>query len=574
MIRERIAKLKSLLKHNKINGYIVPSNDEYMSEYTPDYAKRLEYITGFTGTNGIALIFEDCNLFFTDGRYLQRSRQELDIDIFKIFDLQDLGGFNWQSFEVGNNSVVGYDPKLLTSKKLEIFSKLRLQPLTGNLIDQVWHNQPSKPESNVYLYTVEFAGASYEDKINMCRAVLIKDNAQAIIITAADSICWLLNLRANDIQHTPLMLSLAILTKDHVYLFTNIDRIDQGIKDNRAAVTILPEDQLTQYLLNIEGKILVDENFASIFIMDLLANKEIQKINDPCQLLKACKNTIEIQHTINSHIKDAVAVCEFLAQVEDTIWLENKTEHDLSIELTRLRAKQDGYIMDSFPAICGFKENSAIIHYCAQKSKAKSLTGNGILLIDSGGQYMGATTDITRTISIGVPTNEQRKRYTQVLKGHIALSSIKFPMNITGSNLDVLARQFLWKDYNDYGHGTGHGVGSFLGVHEGPQNINLRNNIILQPGMVVSNEPGYYLPGKFGIRIENLMYVKKTDHPDYLEFETLSLVPYARDLIDYEMLTFEEVSYIKKYYKNIYAQIYHLLSKNAKGWLVKQLDIN
>ncbi len=485
-----------------------------------------------------------------------------------------LGEFNWQSFISKDNSVLAYDPKLLTSKKLEIFSALRLQPLAGNLIDQIWENQPSRPESEVYLYPIELAGVSHEAKINNCRSNLNKHNAQAIIITATDSICWLLNLRASDLQYTPLILCVAIITQEHVYLFINNNRINQEIKNNRKGLIILPEDEIAKCLSNIAGKILIDENSASVFVINLLANKEVQKITDPCQLLKACKNTTEIQHAIKAHLKDAVVVCEFLAQVEDSSWLLNKTEYDLGIELTKLRAKQEGYIMDSFPNICSFQENSALIHYRAQKSKAKTISGNGILLIDSGGQYMGATTDITRTVSIGAPTNEQRKRYTQVLKGHIALSSIIFPTNITGSNLDVLARQFLWKDYNDYVHGTGHGVGSFLGVHEGPQNINLRSNIILQPGMIISNEPGYYLPGRFGIRIENLIYIRKAEHPEYLRFETLSLVPYSRELINYEMLTSEEINYIKEYYENIYTQIYHQLSDTAKTWLLKQMSLN
>ncbi|AGJ01871.1 Aminopeptidase P [Rickettsia prowazekii str. NMRC Madrid E] len=248
------------------------------------------------------------------------------------------------------------------------------------------------------------------------------------------------------------------------------------------------------------------------------------------------------------------------------------TEHSLCLKLTAQRAKQEGYVSDSFHAICGFQENSAIIHYRANPKTAKKIEGHGILLIDSGAQYKGATTDITRTIIVGIPTCEQKKRYTQVLKGHIALTRAKFPKNIvTGANLDILARQYLWQDMIDYPHGTGHGVGSFLSVHEGPQSINLSNKIILKAGMILSNEPGFYIPGKYGIRIENLIYVKENN--GWLEFETLSLVPYASKLIDVALLNIDEINYIKEYYNKIRAKIYNLLSTQAKYWLNYEINL-
>ncbi|HJD56154.1 MAG TPA: M24 family metallopeptidase, partial [Rickettsia endosymbiont of Pyrocoelia pectoralis] len=313
-------------------------------------------------------------------------------------------------------------------------------------------------------------------------------------------------------------------------------------------------------------------------------------------LLKACKNEVEIKHAIDFHVKDAVALCEFFGDLVQCHPRENGdpekrnmdsrlrgndiedngkdiiTEHTLGLKITEYRAKQEGYVSDSFPAICGFQENSAIIHYRADPKTAKKIEGQGILLIDSGGQYKGATTDITRTIAIGIPTDEQKKRYTQVLKGHIALAKAKFPKNIiAGANLDILARQYLWQEMLDYPHGTGHGVGSFLSVHEGPHSINLRNKVILQPGMILSNEPGFYIPGEYGIRIENLMYVKENN--GWLEFETLSLVPYAKGLIDIKLLNIDEINYIKAYYQKIKDKIYNLLSGQAQNWLNNEINL-
>ncbi|WP_367364521.1 M24 family metallopeptidase [Candidatus Tisiphia endosymbiont of Nedyus quadrimaculatus] len=573
-MQERISNIRVLFAKYKIDAYIVPSNDQYLSEYVHESAKRLQYMTNFSGSNGIVVICKNNVIFFTDGRYLEQSKRELDPKIFEIFDIKDLPYFPWDDY-LGNDGILGYDAKLFTNVKLKIFSKIkpRLHKVSNNLVDQIWRNRPAEPSSKIYIYDDKFAGQSYSDKITMCRNLLTKYSADTMIVTAADSICWLLNLRASDIPYSPLMLGIVLITKDQLYLFTNPNRVDQDIILARPHITILPSAQFAD-ILSQANKVLIDENFTSNYIIDLLSTKIIEKINDPCQLAKARKNDIEINHAINFHIKDAVALCEFFAYLFELPNLQDQTEYDLGAILTGFRFKQDQYVMDSFPTICGFKENSAIIHYRATNTGAKKILGKGILLIDSGGQYNGCTTDVTRTLAIGgYPTKEQKLRYTQVLKGHIALSMIKFPVNlITGANLDVLARQFLWRDGQDYPHGTGHGVGSFLSVHEGPQNISLRSNVILEPSMIVSNEPGYYKTNEFGIRIENLMYVKNTlQDKNYLEFDTLTLVPYAKDLIDRRMLNADEINYIEQYYQKIKQQVYPLLSISGQKWLSNQL---
>ncbi|MGI4752884.1 MAG: aminopeptidase P family protein [Janthinobacterium lividum] len=586
MVKERINSLRSLFEEYSIDGYIVPSNDKYMSEYVPEYAKRLEYITGFTGSNGMAVICKDIVLFFTDGRYLEQARKELNPQLFKIFDLKDIFKFAWRDYL----SRVGYDPELFTypaiTNLLDSVNKTwddNLQKIKGNLIDKIWQNQPQEPNSQVYLHDIQFAGVSHIEKINKCRNTSsrglstgsrkIDTEEYTLIILDSSSICWLLNMRASDVAYTPLMFAKVIITPRGLYLFINPARISPKIIEERPEITILPEEEF-ENILKDQDNIFIDDSIASIHIMDLIEDKKVYKIKDPCLMLKSCKNEVEIKHAIDFHIKDAVALCEFFADLDMDSRLRRNdiNEYTLGLKLTEYRAKQEGYVSDSFPAICGFRENSAIIHYRADAKTAKKIEEQGILLIDSGGQYKGATTDITRTIKIGTATDEQKKRYTQVLKGHIALAKAKFPKNIiTGANLDILARQYLWQDEQDYPHGTGHGVGSFLSVHEGPQSINLRNKTILQAGMILSNEPGFYIPEEYGIRIENLIYVKENN--GWLEFETLGLVPYAKELIDFKLLNNEEISYINHYYQKIKTQIHHLLSPAAQKWFDNEINL-
>ncbi len=569
MVCDRIYKLRSLFQKYSIFGYVVPSTDEYLNEYTPDRNKRLQYISNFSGSNGVAIITINHNLFFTDGRYLDQAKNEL-YDSFEIFDIKNLPNFDFLQF-IDSDTSVGYDPSMFTTKTIKLFDKLNLSPISaGNLIDIIWNERPKNLGSLVHIHDEKFAGKSHIEKIDLCRAAIAKHEAKYLIITSPESISWLLNLRAADIDHVPLVLSNLIMSQDQLYLFIDHEKITNAIFAARAEITIKPPEEFTNMLNDLTDKILYDEKQTALFVLNLIKDKNILSIQDPCILPKACKNEIEIKHAIGFHIQDAVALCEFLSYIDLCENLSELTEYDLGETLTKFRAKQNGYIMDSFTTICGFKENSAIVHYKAKKHSAKQISGDGILLVDSGGQYQGATTDVTRTIAIGEPTEVQKLRYTQVLKGHIALASAKFPCGTTGANLDILARQFLWQDYKDYPHGTGHGVGSFLNVHEGPQSINKVNNISLQPGMILSNEPGYYEFEQFGIRIENLIYLKECDSESgFLEFVNLTLVPFDLKLINYNMLTKNEISYIKNYYADIKTNIFHLLSTEAGAWLKK-----
>jgi len=573
MTKKRLEDLRVLLKDYSFDGYIIGTRDEYLSEYVPDHAKRLEYITGFSGSNGLAIILPDICLFFTDGRYLTWCMSELDPKLFKVFDQAKLSSFSFSEHISADYKIV-YDPKLFTPKSLAFFAgqKFKVMPFAEkNLVDEIWGaSQPARPASEIYDYPVKYSGESHNDKIAKCRDFIKEQGAEALVISSPDSTCWLLNLRAHDVSFSPILLAYSIVTKDKVYLFTDQARM----KDEREDIIILPEADFTKVIQGINGKILYDENLSSAYLVNEIKLREHKAISDPCQDWKACKNKTEIEYMKLGHIQDGAAVCEFLAFLANHDNISSLSEYDLGEILTGFRAKRPGYVMDSFPSICGYQSNGAVIHYRAAKDTAKKLAGSGLLLIDSGGQYLGATTDITRVASIGKPKEEHIYYYTKVLKGQIALGLAKFPeKSVTGAHLDVLARQYLWQDGNDYAHGTGHGVGSYLNVHEGPASISLAGfGAKLASGMVLSNEPGYYVPGQFGIRIENMMYVKEAKEENFLEFEMLTLVPYAKDLIDVASLTKTEMEFLKTYYQNIGKYVKPLLSKKDKGWLEGEME--
>lgn len=570
MIIERIELLRSLMTELGFDGYIVPTNDEYLSEYTPAYAKRIEYITGFSGSYCIAIILEKTVLFFTDGRYLTQCLSELDGNLFEIFDHKLIPNFDLSNY-LTRNTVIAYDPKLFTNNSLKKFAGFNLISYPDNLIDKIWTDRPAKPNSLIYDYPLEYAGRSREEKINSCREFIRNNKAESLLITDSASVCWLLNIRASDVEFAPLLLANIIVTLDKIYLFTDPARFEQNLIIDE--VTILPPSELEKILSLCKETILYDDNQCTQYISALLKDRSHKNIKNPCMLLKACKNDIEIKHMKSGHIQDAVAMCEFLSFLAGND-LSELTEYDLGERLRALRQKGLNYIYDSFPTIIGFQENGAIIHYRADNENAKKIKGDGLLLIDSGGQYLGATTDVTRTISIGNFDWEHKEIYTTVLKGHINLAAIRFPKErTTGANLDILARQFLWQKGLDYAHGTGHGVGSFSSVHEGPQNISPSGHgEFIQAGTVLSDEPGFYRPGKFGIRIENMIYAKDSTYPGFLEFEMLTLVPYERKLIDLSLLTDSEKSYLSSYYLQIKENIRALLSKPATKWLDYQLE--
>lgn len=575
MVKEKINKLKMLLSIFQLDGYIIPINDEYMNDF-PFY-NRLQYITNFTGSNGLLINLKHHNFFFTDSRYIDQSKNELDTRIFTILSIKLLKNFKWSVLIQKNSCIFGYDPKLFSKFTLTyFFNGITLKAIEENFVDKIHHDALKiKPSSQVFLYANKFTGLSYNLKIAILKKFLQEKQAQALVITSIDSICWLLNLRARDLDYSPLMLSKFLLTEKKAFLFISSDRISKRVIQQRKELIIVQEESFHNVLsqVNNSDKILIDETFASIALIKSLAQKNVVYENDPCLLMKACKNSVEISNAIKVHIKEAVVLCEFLSLISNKNWLKDKTEYDLILAIDRIRSFQEGYIMNSFATICGFQENSAIVHYNPKKSKAKLIKGKGILLVDTGAHYLGGTTDTTRTITIGKPSIKQKRIYTQILKGVIALAQIEFPIGTTGGNLDVLSRQFLWKDGKNYDHSTGHGVSNFLKVHEYPPSINNKSSTILMPGMILSNEPGFYLTGKYGIRIEDLMYVTKSKNAGYLKFVILSHVPYDPRLIDNTMLNKDEVNFLKEYYQGIFLSLKNLVTKKTQTWLSKEISL-
>ncbi|KAF8818407.1 aminopeptidase P family protein [Rickettsia endosymbiont of Cardiosporidium cionae] len=575
-----LSALKGQFFTKAITGYLVTSTDEYLNEYTTAAGRRLEYITKFTGSNGFVIVLKNCSLFFTDSRYLLQSSKQLDSKEYIITDQNLFNSFSWNEF-ISEGDIIGFDPKICS---IELYKRLSsvisLKPINVNLVDLVWQNKPDKPSSLIYEYPIQYSGQVFESKIAECRKLLSQHQADYMLVTRSDSVCWLFNIRASDLDFSPLLLAFAIVSTKNCYLFVDDKRLSLQLKKIfHDIVTILPEDSFTDFInMRSDKKYLFDKG-ASCYIHFLMCKKNTIPVDDHCFYLKSCKNQIEIDNSIDVHLYDAVAVCEFLSfivnlHVNDR--LKNFSEYDLGIELSKFRSHNSRYVCDSFPTICGFNENSSIIHYRASKYDSKVLSVTGLLLLDSGAHYKGGTTDITRTIAIGNVNPKHKYFYTKVLKGHIALARLIFPKSkITGMHIDVLARQYLWQEYEDYFHGTGHGVGDFLNVHEGPQNINylVDSNVVLKKFMILSNEPGYYINNEFGIRIENLIYVNSTSYEKFLKFTNLTLVPYDRSLIDVSTLNRDELLYIEQYYSEIRKRVRPLLSVDTQSWLDDQLKI-
>ena len=546
--------LRNKLKECKLDGFLIPSTDEFQSEYVPNYLNRLKFITGFSGSNGAALITLNEAIFFTDGRYLLQAEEELG----KIFEIRNISTLVTLSIKEN----IGYDPKLYTDSSLKKLQSINLVACE-NLVDLIWQNKPNKKNSQIFEYPLKFSGETSIKKIDNLLKHLENNQLDSIIITDPTSICWLLNIMAHDVEYNPILLSYLILHNNGtIELFSN----------SQVKATNLTNYSLDELSLRLElirnNKVQLDPSSASVWICSHL--NETIFAEDPCLLAKACKNKIEIKQAKKTHIVDGVAICKLL------YWLEknqsNQSEISVAEKLLNFRKEHNHFIYPSFPTIAGFSKHGAIIHYNANEQTNLQLEKNGLLLLDSGGQYFGATTDITRVVAIGKATHEQKHNFTLVLKGHIALARAKFPIGTNGSELDILARQYLWQEEKNYAHGTGHGVGTCLGVHEGPQRIGKMSTCTLKPGMILSNEPGYYKNGEYGIRIENLMLVIENKN-NFLSMETLTLAPIERNLILSKMLSSDEKLWLNSYHQKVYNKISSTLKQNEKEWLKQKTSL-
>jgi Xaa-Pro aminopeptidase len=583
---KRLKLLREQLVADGLDGFIVPRADEHQGEYVPLCGQRLAWLTGFTGSAGLAVVLNDRAAVFVDGRYTLQAGTQVDAKAYEIRHLIEEPAATWLANAAKKGETIGYDPWLHTPQEVE---RLRagaervgaiLRAVDRNPLDQVWDGRPATPLAPVFAQPDAFAGESAADKRARIGKALTENGAAATVLTMPESIAWLLNIRGGDVPHTPLPLSFAILKADGaVTLFIDRRKLTPGLDRHLGnGVTIEAPVLLGPALDAIarQGRVQIDPASAASWVFDRLAasGADIVRAADPCMLPKACKNTVELAGTRAAHRRDGAAVTRFLA------WLAREAPKGKLREIAasdRLEAfrKEGEYFRDlSFPTISGAGSNGAIVHYRASPETEQLLAPGSLYLLDSGAQYLDGTTDITRTIAIGQPTAEMRENFTRVLKGHIALATARFPQGTTGSQLDGFARRALWQVGRDYDHGTGHGVGSYLSVHEGPQRISkAANTQALLPGMIVSNEPGYYKTGAYGIRIENLIVVQpepgaptNAERP-MLCFETITLAPIDRNLVARELLDDSETQWLDQYHTRVRGTIGPLVDAETRTWL-------
>ncbi len=578
--------LRNMMTEQKLDGFLVPHDDEYLNEYLPAFAERLMWVSGFSGSAGSAIIFIDRAVIFTDGRYTLQVREQVDGGFFEFEDLTENPPHIWLAQNGKTGSRIGYDPMLHSPSSLDSLTSAAdragfvLVPVDQNPIDLAWQDQPGAPVSPVVPHGEEFAGKGSKQKRTEIAAVLKNNGADAVVLTAPHSLAWLFNIRGKDVHATPLPLGRAILHADGTAaLFLHPDKVNAELEEHLTGeVSIHPEDEVAEALKELGANslsVMIDPALAPVWFFVQLeqAGATIIRAADPCALPRARKNDCEIEGTRRAHIRDGIAVSRFLHWVATEAQDGSVTEIDAAKKLEGFRTKSNLLNDISFDSISAAGSNGAHCHYRVTTETNRKLEQGTLFLIDSGGQYPDGTTDITRTVPIGIPTEEMRRCYTLVLKGHIALATVKFPRGTSGHQLDVLARRPLWEAGLEYDHGTGHGVGSYLGVHEGPQNISKKLiSQPLEPGMICSNEPGYYKAGEFGIRIENLIVVNEPEavsggEREMLSFETITMAPLERQLIDQRLLTQDEINWVNNYHTEVYAKLAGDAEPGVEVWL-------
>ncbi len=561
MITERIKTLISKFNKYNIDGYIIPKNDEFFSEYSAN--DRLKAITNFSGSAGYSIILRNKKYLFVDGRYTIQAKKEAGKN-FQIIDLHKI--INCNLFK---NLTIGFDPKIFTSKQIKNFfhKNNKVKSIESNLIDQIRKNRV-KSRKPFFSLKNKIVGENYKAKIMKIRKYLIKNKSDYLFITAPENIAWLLNIRGHDNPNSPIPNCQLILNnKKSFYLISSKDKVSKLINEKKIkSDQIIEPKYFNKFISNLKGKkIIIDKNTCSILFENILKKKfKVLSIEDPIYSLKSLKNKTEIKNMQKSHIFDGVALTKFIHWIKN-INKKKITEFEAQNKLENFRKKNKEYLYPSFNTIAGTGGNGAIVHYRATKKNTKKINKKDIFLCDSGGQYKYGTTDVTRTICFSKPKKNIKNIFTRVLKGHIAVVKSNLSKYSSGHLIDIRARKFLKEINLDYQHGTGHGVGFFLNVHEGPQGISKFNKIKLREGMILSNEPGYYKKNKFGIRIENLIYVKKNKNKLY--FKNLTLAPIDKDLINFDLLTNDEKTYLWKYNLDIYIKLHKYLNHSEKKWL-------
>jgi Xaa-Pro aminopeptidase len=580
----RIPLLRGELARRGLDGFIVPRADEHQSEYVPANAERLSWLTGFTGSAGTAVVLADRAALVVDGRYTLQAAGQVDTGLIEIVPLADKSAEAWTEANLGQGGVLGYDPWLHTAKGVEALAKAvaraggRLVPTEGNPVDAIWTDRPPGPRAPVTIRSPELAGESAEAKLARVREKLAKERVQALVLSDPHNLAWTFNLRGADVAHTPLALGYAVVPADgRPTLFLDPGKLTNETGDVLGALADLaPPDALAGALAQLGAagaKVRFDQGTAASALIEQLrkAGGNPDNGSDPITLLKAVKNGAEIAGARAAHLRDGAAVTRFLHWVDREGPGGGVSEIAAAEALERFRAETGALRDVSFPTISGSGPNGAIVHYRVTRATDRNLMPGELYLCDSGAQYEDGTTDITRTVAIGEPSAEMRDRFTRVLKGHIAIATALFPKGSSGAQLDAFARRPLWQIGLDFDHGTGHGVGAYLSVHEGPQRISKLGHTALEPGMILSNEPGYYKTGAYGIRIENLILVEPREvgggERPMLGFETLTLAPIDRRLIETALLSAAEITWLDAYHARVQHKLSPLLDEATRGWL-------
>jgi len=562
----KINQLRNILDKQNCDGYLIPKNDEYFGEYVPKNKDRLKFISGFTGSTGLALILKNKSYLFIDGRYTLQAKAEID-ENFEICEIPKIKPHHILK-NLNKKVTLGFDPKLFTSSTLKDIisnSLIKPKPIDLNLIDTIWKNKKKVKNNKFYILEEKYHGESYLNKISKVNKFLKLKDIDYLLIMAIENISWLLNIRGSDALYSPLTNGKILFKKNgKIIFFTNIKKITPQIhKAFKKKIIFIKEELFVNYLRKIKNsKILVDKKTCSFYYeKNIHSSNKLIDIEDPIYLLKAIKNKTEISNTKIAHLFDGIALTKFIFWLKNNYKKTKITEISAQNKLENYKKKNKSYLYPSFGTISGFAANGAIVHYRSNGKTNKTIKGNNLYLIDSGSQYFYGTTDVTRTIAIGKISNFKRKIYTNVLKGHIAVALYKLKKSTLGKDIDKVARAPLLKLSHNYSHGTGHGVGYFLNVHEGPQGLSPFNNHKILPGMILSNEPGFYKENDFGIRIENLIYCEKINN-NHSIFTSLTMVPIDKDCINKKLLNKNEINWINNYHQKIFYILKPFMNNN------------
>lgn len=579
--RDKLKALRELMQQKGIDAWIVPSGDPHQSEYVADHWKARAWISGFSGSAGVCVITADKAGLWTDSRYWLQAASELEgsgIELFKMFNPGVPDYQTWLLGELSDGAVLGFDGSLLSVKEVDAIKK-RLSSKKINLYydedltGMIWYDRPAAPQEPAMMLSEDYAGESVTSKIGRVQVEMQKTGADYHVISALDEIAWLFNIRGKDVKYNPVVISYAFLSKDEIILFVNKTKLNDALAAflETCGVTIQPYEEILGFLskLSADKKVLIDPGMVSQKIKEAI-NCQVQEGKSIVTNLKAIKNAVEQEGIRQAHIQDGAALVRWIYWMKQQVGKIKLDEYTAGEKLEEFRAEGDKFQGLSFTSIIGFKGNGAIVHYSAKPETAKKIEPDGILLVDSGGQYLNGTTDVTRTFSLGNITAEEKYYFTLVLAGHIDLARAIFPKGTSGAMLDAYTRTPLWREKKNYGHGTGHGVGHFLGVHEGPQNISPKSVNPILPGSVTTDEPGMYLEGRFGIRIENILICQSLEITEYGEFccfETVTLCPISRELINKDMLTTEQISWLDNYHAQVFTKLSPLLEPEITEWL-------